>query len=101
MNEKTKKCLGVMRNHEKTLMAFNRHGDDGTDFHPFSYSKPKEEGIYLTIRCGFTGIYTMLNEWKDGEWQVECADGSTTIAYRKDQAIIDELNPHHGNTNEI
>ena len=68
MNEKIKKCLEVMRKYEKTLMAFNRYGDDGTDFHPFSYSKPKEEGIYLTIRCGFTGIYTMLSQLPTNEF---------------------------------
>lgn len=91
MDEKIKKTLEVIHKYEKPIMTFDRY-DDSADFHPFLYSEPKEEGIYLTIRCGLTGIYTSLNEWKNGEWQMKCLDGSTTIAYRKDQSIIDELN---------
>ena len=92
MNEKLKEYSAAMREYSKTIIEFNRHGDDDTDFCPFHYCKPKEDGVYLTIRCGLSGIYTVLNEWKNGEWQMESLDGSTTIAYRKDQAIIDKLN---------
>ena len=46
---------------------------------------PKENGFYMTIRCGLQGIYTCLNEWKDNKWQVETADDSTTIAYSKER----------------
>ena len=28
-------------------------------------------------------IYTMLNEYKDGEWQGRCLDGGYTIAYQE------------------
>ena len=45
---------------------------------------PKEDGWYMTIRCGLSGIYTCLNEWKDNKWQVEAADASDTIAYSKE-----------------
>ena len=46
---------------------------------------PKENGFYMTIRCGLQGIYTCLNEWKDNKWQVEAADDSVTIAYSKER----------------
>ena len=29
---------------------------------------PKEEGYYITIKCGLGGIYSYLNEWK--KWQM-------------------------------
>ena len=45
---------------------------------------PKEDGWYMTIRCGLSGIYTCLNEWKDNKWQVEATDDSVTIAYSKE-----------------
>lgn len=43
-----------------------------------------ENGIYLTVRIQIGGyIYTMLNEYKDGEWQGRCLDGGYTIAYQE------------------
>lgn len=39
----------------------------------------------MTIRCGLSGIYTCLNEWKDNKWQVEVTDASDTIAYSKER----------------
>lgn len=63
---------------------------------------PKEDGWYITIRCGLSGIYTCLNEWKDNKWQVEAADASDTIAYSKERIskeIVDEwakLGIHQG-----
>ena len=46
---------------------------------------PKENGFYMTIRCGLQGIYNCLNEWKDNKWQVEATDDSVTIAYSKER----------------
>lgn len=43
----------------------------------------KDGTMYLTIRCGLSGIYSCLNEWKEGRWVAECLDGSTTIGYRE------------------
>jgi hypothetical protein len=54
---------------------------------------PKEEGYYMTIRCGMSGIYTCVNVWKDNKWQIEAADASDTIAYSKElisKKIVDE-----------
>ena len=43
-----------------------------------------QDGIYLTARIQIGGyIYTMLNEYKDGDWQVRCLDGGYTIAYKE------------------
>jgi hypothetical protein len=52
---------------------------------------PKEDGYYMTIRCGLGGIYTCLNKWKDNAWQVEAADASNTIAYSKEQITIEQV----------
>lgn len=55
------------------------------DFKPFREGRTElEEGaMYVTIRCGLSGIYSCLNQWMGGRWGAECLDGSTTIAYRK------------------
>ena len=31
---------------------------------------PKEDGIYRTIRAGYSRIYEMANEWRDGKWLI-------------------------------
>lgn len=50
---------------------------------PFKEGKTNlENGVYLTIRAGLGGIYSMLNEWKDGHWGCKVLDDSYTIAYR-------------------
>ena len=59
---------------EKDILRFH---DDYTP----SHYPPKKEGYYMTIRCGFSGIYTCLNEWKEGKWQMQVLDGSQTIAH--------------------
>ena len=47
--------------------------------------KPKEDGFYMTIRCGLGGIYHMLDEWKDDQWKVGVTDASSVIAYSREQ----------------
>lgn len=68
---------------EKTF--FNFHGDyylfGGRDFKPYRENVKVENGLYITIRCGLTGIYTMLNEMKDGKWIKGVLDDSTIIAF--------------------
>ena len=63
---------------DKTIYKFNGK-------YMLSKYPPKEDGWYMTIRCGLSGIYTCLNEWKDNKWQVEAADASDTIAYSKER----------------
>ena len=41
---------------------------------------PTEDGTYLTIRVGLTGIYKMINVWENNKWQIEVLDASETIA---------------------
>jgi len=52
---------------------------------------PGKEGFYLTIRCGLGGIYTHVNEWKNGKWQSEVADASKVIAFSKELFDMDKL----------
>jgi len=76
-----REALDIIKPYEKRIFDFDR---EENDFIPAHY-KPKEDGIYLTIRCGFTGIGTYVNEWKDGNWQMNILDGSTTIAYSRNK----------------
>ena len=46
----------------------------------FTKLNPTEEGHYLTIRLGYSGIYTNVNYWKDGHWMGMSLDGSNVIA---------------------
>ena len=46
----------------------------------------------MTIRCGLSGIYTLLNEWKDNKWQVKVLDASDTIAYSKERISEETVN---------
>lgn len=66
---------------------FNFNGDYKLAKYP-----PKEEGLYMTIRCGLGGIYTHLDEYKDGKWQLGIADASSVIAYLKTPAPREEVN---------
>ncbi len=52
---------------------------------------PEKEGYYITVKCGLGGIYTHLNEWKDGKWQVLATDDSDVIAYSREQITKEEV----------
>ena len=52
---------------------------------------PKEDGYYITVKCGLGGIYTSLNEWKNGEWMVLATDDSDVIAYFKEQVSKEDV----------
>ena len=87
-----KKYSAWMKTFEQKIVDFHESIWDGNvetvfykDFKPFHEGRTElEDGVnYVTIRCGLCGIYTCLNEWKDGHWYAKCLDGSTTIAYRE------------------
>ena len=52
---------------------------------------PKEDGYYITIKCGLGGIYTTLNEWKNGEWRILTTDDSDVIAYSREQVSKEDV----------
>lgn len=52
---------------------------------------PKEDGFYMTVRCGLGGIYTNLDEWKNNKWQVGILDDSNVIAYSKEQITKEQV----------
>lgn len=54
--------------------------------------QPKVDGYYMTIRCGLGGIYYIINEWKDGRWQVESLDDGYVIAYSKETISKEKVN---------
>lgn len=89
MNEKIAEQFGVdfaqkyekINSYRKDIFKF--HGD----FKPAKYP-PQEEGYYVTIRCGLSGIYQVLNQWKDGKWQMQILDASDTIAYSKEKVEL-------------
>jgi hypothetical protein len=86
-----KKYSDWMKTFEHTIVDFHKtwfskvDGDFYKNFKPFREGETEleEKMMYVTIRCGFGGIYTCLNQWMGGRWDAECLDGSTTIAYRE------------------
>lgn len=70
---------------EEHILDFNY------DYKPANYP-PKEDGFYMTIRCGLGGIYYNLNEWKEGRWQLSILDGSYVIAYSKETISKEAVN---------
>ena len=56
-----------------------------------SHHTPKEEGFYMTFRCGLNGIYTILDEWREGKWQIGVTDDSKVIAYSKEQITKEQV----------
>ena len=76
--------MAEIESYEKEIFKFDK---ENNNFIPVHYG-PKKDGTYLTIRCGSGGIYTMLNEYKDGQWMVQCTDGSDTIAYSKETITL-------------
>ena len=52
---------------------------------------PNEDGIYLTVRCGLTGVYKMINVWQDNKWQIEVLDDSITLARSEKPLTDDEI----------
>lgn len=81
--------LEEMKTYERNIFKFD-HAEN--NFIPYSNKvKPKENGLYLTIRCGLSGIYTVLNEWKDDNWQMAIADGSTTVAFDPTPVVLNSM----------
>lgn len=81
VEKRLKPIMEELDSYKRTILDFKR--DDGYDFIPANQCNPREEGMYVTLRCGYTGIYQMLNEWKNGQWAIGITDGSTTIAYSR------------------
>lgn len=52
---------------------------------------PTEDGTYLTIRAGLTGIYKMINIWENNKWQIEVLDASVTIARSEKPLTAQEI----------
>ena len=74
---------------EKQIFMFDRDAQE-FDYVPSMDGRrtPEKEGMYLTIRCGLTGIYTAVNMWKDNKWQMCVLDGSSTIAFSRHSVNI-------------
>ena len=73
-----------IKSYDKKILVF----DSGeNNFKPAHYP-PKEDGMYVTIRCGLAGISQTLDRWKDGEWQLRVLDGSKVIAYSKNKVEL-------------
>lgn len=73
-----------IKSYEKKILEF----DSGeNNFKPAHYP-PKEDGLYITLRCGLVGISQRLDQYKDGEWQLRVLDGSKVIAYSKNKVEL-------------
>ena len=74
--EKFEKYCKEIESYEYDFMTFDRK-DPLKDF---ITKDPEEPGYYLTIRLGLQGIYTSVNIWKDENWMIRVADGSSVVA---------------------
>lgn len=52
---------------------------------------PKDDGYYMTVKYGLGGIYTTINEWKNGKWMVLATDDSDVIAYSREQVSKEDV----------
>jgi hypothetical protein len=82
--ENLKKYIEELNYYEKYFIKFNKEND-------FVLSDPKEDGLYLTIRCGNGGIYQVINEWKECKWMTDSLDGSKTIARSRNKIVLKNL----------
>ena len=73
-----------IKSYDKKILEFN---SDENNFKPAHYP-PKEDGMYITLRCGLAGISQTLDRYKDGEWQLRVLDGSKVIAYSKNKVEL-------------
>lgn len=60
-----------------------------------SNKNPKNDGFYMTIRCGLGGIYFDINEWKNDEWQTKILDASKVIAYSRNPLSEELVNEYY------
>ena len=75
--------------YEKKIFEFDH---ENNDFKPYKLGRSfPDDGFYLTIRCGLSGIYTMVNEFKNGKWQIGVLDNSDTIAYSRNKITIKNM----------
>ncbi len=72
-----------IKSYDKRIFDFNEQNN----FKPAHYPV-KEDGLYVTIRCGLSGIYQTLDRFENGDWQLRVLDGSRIIAYSKDKVEL-------------
>ena len=72
---------------QKDFIKFNNDSEEH-NFEPAHHNNPTEEGFYVTIQCGSSGIYQMVNEWRYGEWQFGFLDDSITIAFNPNKVKL-------------
>ena len=54
-----------------------------SDFKVIRPGREISDGFYLTLRIRNGCMYQMLNEMRDGNWQVKVLDNSETIMYKE------------------
>ena len=73
-----------IKSYDKRILDFNH---DENDFIPAHYP-PKEDGLYVTLRCGLAGISQTLDRYKDGRWELRVLDSSKVIAYLRNKVEL-------------
>lgn len=74
-----------IKNFKKTILNANEDENNNWKlFNPNHKNDNIEPGIYLTLRCGYGGIYQIENCWdaKTKDWTMKSTDGSYTIMYK-------------------
>ena len=90
--KRLKDLMEETESYRRQIFKFDRHND--VDFIPADSIKPRKDGIYITLRCGLSGIYQIINEWRDGKWQMEACDASFTIAFSREPITLKAMDAY-------
>lgn len=73
-----------LKKFEKGILVQSGEENKWRLFNPNHKNNNLKDGVYLTLRCGYGGIYQTYNIWNTAKqkWEIESADGSYTIMYK-------------------
>ena len=82
-----------IKSFKKTILdAYEDEDNKWKLFNPNHKNDNIEPGVYLTLRCGYGGIYQIQNSWdaKAKDWMMKSADGSYTIMYKGIESYLNQ-----------
>ena len=75
LKRRLEKVIQFNDSFNNTLLNFKEHWIVNCD--------PDYPGFYLTLRINGLRLYTIRDEWKNGNFQIRIADGSNIIGWRE------------------
>lgn len=77
LKRRLEKVIQFKDSFNNTLLNFNH------EEHWIVNSDPNYPGFYLTLRINRRSLFTFLDRWENGKFQVRIADGSKIIGWRE------------------